>query len=57
MMFFIEFDGIDDTLPPIPAMAPARSLGVFLNGFALNIASSNTCAGGCSLQYSNSSLA
>ena len=59
MMFLIELDGIDDTLPPTPATALNKSdaARVFLNDLARSIAASNTCAGGCSLQYFNSSFA
>jgi len=59
MMFLIELDGIDDTLPPTPATALNKSdaAGVFLNGLARSIAASSTCPGGCSLQYINNSLA
>jgi hypothetical protein len=57
---FIAAGALADTLPPALATAlnksPEEEL-LFRNGRARIIASSNTCAGGWSLQYSNRSFA
>jgi len=56
--FLIASGGDVHTCPPAPSTALNRSPAVFFrNGRAFIIAASNTCVGGCSLQYSSNSFA